>query len=144
MPQAKSTIYVGFRHYFIGGLLTPIIFGVIANIILGLVFPNTWTYTSTMIFLVGIIIGVMYSAKYLKKNFLITNSDMVINYSIMWFIVIQVLFILLPYLLAPIAPLLYLISAYNNELSLTTHVFTVVIEIILFYFVSRKYITKNN
>lgn len=149
MHQLKhsSNIYIGFRHYIIAGLAVPILFGILASILLNYILQlSLGQYEPTIINLIGILLGTIYSARYLKRTFIITNPETIVRYSIAWFIIIQAVFTLLPYILSSVSPLftypLFLAYGGNNYFSFYSVVITL-LEIILLYFVSKKYITIN-
>ena len=126
MTLPKSAAFIGFRHFLIGGLIIPIVFSFAIGLLGGVLFhqpqpPAYFVYVIVGVALIGIWLGVAYSAKTIKQSYGIIPTDKVINTSTIWFSIFTFLWTLF---------------------SVKALTFTIVVWLIqtaVFYFLSKKY-----
>jgi hypothetical protein len=135
--QRKPDWYVAATHYltavFAPSFLVNLVFGLaIAPLI------KDWPEAIILVILNSLIIlviwlGVMYSAKYLSKTYVIENKDNIINSATMYFVVLNSGFVLVRFFAEMI-----------NELGLLFGLTWAIIGAVLFHLFSKKYVREDD
>lgn len=92
----SSNAWIGFRHFIVAGLATPVLLNIILAVLAYTIFPGIITISGvigveTLVSAIGLYLGVLYSVKWLKKTFVISSPNSIINISVAWFIAFQLL-----------------------------------------------------
>ncbi len=124
-------------HFLTAGFVMPFLVKLVAMAIIGALFMSLSFATAYIIQLVVIILsvwlGVMYSAKYIYKKYVITNSGSIIGLSTAYTIVLQGILLIIG------------ISRVNGVSTDTAY--SVILSLVLilsFYFFSKKYVSANS
>jgi hypothetical protein len=122
-------------HYLTAGFAIPFLIHLVSGIFISslrITSPSIVSFIGLLISALSIWLGVMYSVKYLKKTYLITENNKIVMLSTIYFVVLG-----LGYLLF-----------YCITLGLTSNLLfafvTFVVEAALFYFASKKYLQNTS
>ena len=127
---------VAATHFLTAGFVMPFLVRLVAMAIVGALFSSLSFGVAYIIQLAVIILsvwlGVMYSAKYIYKKYVITNSNSIIGLSTAYTIVLQAIL---------------LITGISREGGVNADTaYSVILSLVLilsFYFFSKKYISAN-
>jgi len=124
--KTSSKAFLGFRHFLIGGLIIPIVFSFVIGLLGGVIFhqpqpPAYFVYIIEIVALIGLWLGVFYSAKNIMQTYTGVETNKVINIATIWFAI----FILIWTLFSAGALIFNLVNW--------------AIQTIVFYFLSKKY-----
>ncbi len=146
--KTASNGYLGFIHYLLGGLVFPIIIGLFANVILKPIPQgNTTTYIGYVFGLIGVWVGVWYSAKVLKKRYLINNPKKAANIATVWYFVVAV------FVFFVLASVILNVEQQTGQTSLglgqnadtyRLQLWLSLVQILLFNWLSKKYLTQQH
>ncbi len=146
MKKQSSNWYIAATHYLTAGFAVPLLLGFLASF-LALMIPFFTAGIGKVLFefillVLGLWLGVMYSARYLKKIYIITskNKQRIVNLATIYFVVLRLIFYIYGFLL--IIAKIRISGGIITDLLLNILVF-VVISGALFYYLSRKYITED-
>ncbi len=140
--KTSSNVWIGFRHFIVAGLAAPILLNLILLALGFTIFPGIINLTgiigaSTIISIIGLVLGVLYSVRYLKKTFIISSPNSIINISLIWFIVFELLFTLYPYLTGSVE------TAQSFKDTLTFQFINVIILSASFYILNKTFLKSN-
>jgi hypothetical protein len=134
--KKSSNWYIAATHYLTAGFAIPFLIGLAATFI---VFPLIKLELSFLITIFGIGIrilsiwlGIMYSANYLKKTYIIENKTKIVNLSTMYLVVLNVGYILVQ-----------IIRVGTAGLDIAYSFFSAILVSFLFYIFSKKYIQNT-
>ena len=139
MPAKKQSAnwYIAATHYLTAGFVVPLLGGLVAGILLAALNVNNPTQLYVIRALVAVVLiylGVMYSARYVNKTYVITDARKIVNLSTIYIIVLSVIFIAFP---AWYAASKGLVTSTND---IQFQALNVIITVVVFYFASKKYI----
>ena len=144
MPELKikSNTYLGFIHFLIGGLLVPVIFGIITNPIISVAIKNNSTsmYVGFVIGLIGIWLGVLFSAKLLLKKYVLSNPVKVAGIATTYYVILSAFFSL------ALASVIVKVPGGSEALYQKDFVVNLVLSVIqffVFYWISKNYLSKQ-
>jgi len=147
MKKQSSNWYIAATHYLTAGFVAPLLLGFLASFLTSI----TPLFTAGIgkilfgfIFLVlAIWLGTMYSARYLKKTYVITSESKqrIVNLATIYFVVLRLIFYMFGFL--SIMAKIRISGGMITDFLLNIFIF-VVIGGALFYYLSRKYITEDS
>jgi len=147
MKKQSSNWYIAATHYLTAGFVAPLLLGFLASFLASI----TPLFTAGIgkilfgfIFLVlAIWLGTMYSARYLKKTYVITSESKqrIVNLATIYFVVLRLIFYMFGFL--SIMAKIRISGGMITDFLLNIFIF-VVIGGALFYYLSRKYITEDS
>ena len=147
MKKQSSNWYIAATHYLTAGFVAPLLLGFLASFLASIIPLFTAGIGEVLfgfIFLVlAIWLGVMYSARYLKKTYVITseNKQRIVSLATIYFVVLRLISYMCGFL--SIITKIRIGIGMITEILLNILVF-VVISGVLFYYLSRKYITEDS
>lgn len=133
--QAKDW-YISATHFLTAGFILPLLINLIAGLVLSLLGIKSIVLISiiaTGIWVLAIWLGVMYSANYLKKTYIIRDKDVIAKLSTIYYIVFRFSFIVIGFLSAIELTMFEILFEIVNS----------VFVIVLFYLFSEKYIVAT-
>ena len=140
MKQKKqsSNWYIAATHYLTAGFAIPLIIGVIAGFVIVPFITAIGSEILVMLFVLvisslSVWLGVMYSARYLKRTYIISNPGAIIKLSTAYGVILGGGFLTL--------------QIFMNDVSLTTNLYDLMflgVRVAVFYVASNKYIGNIN
>lgn len=142
-PKRSSNWYIALVHFLIAGLAIPFFVGFIGSLIIAPLFITTSIFGSLSAVLVivfstiilgplGTWYGTKYSASYLKRVYIIEDKDRIINLSIIYLVALPTLY-----------KIYQVASGDLKGLSIVLNFLGLIINAIIFYVFSKKYISKS-
>ncbi|MBI2053897.1 MAG: hypothetical protein HYT36_00995 [Candidatus Staskawiczbacteria bacterium] len=147
MKKQSPNWYIAATHYLTAGFVPPLLLGFLASFIASispLFIAGISKVLFGFIFLVlAIWLGTMYSAKYLKKTYVITSESKqrIVNLATFYFIVLRLIFYIYGFLL--IMTKIRISGGTIADFLLNIFIF-IAVGGVLFYYLSRKYITEDS
>ncbi len=125
--------YIALTHYLTAGFAIPFVIGLIAlPVLLKLLASNgPVIYFTNVIGVISVWLGVIYSASYINKTYVVKNKDKIVKLSTIFLIIGSGSFILIDLLKTKVIN----INAINIAFFIT--------EVIVFYILSKKYIKST-
>jgi lipid-A-disaccharide synthase-like uncharacterized protein len=130
-PKAAANWYIASTHYVTAGLAVPFAVSLIAAFLLTNLIPENILFIEgiiTPLNLVSIWFGTIYSARFIKRTYIIPDSRKIVTLSVTYFVVVGILS-MVAFLYIPQDPIIIAANACN-----------VVLGSIVFYVASKKYI----
>lgn len=136
MKERKKSAnwYIAATHYLTAGFAIPILIGLVATFI---IFPLLSLKSAILIFwfksvlsILAIWLGVIYSARYLRETYIIENRNSIVNLSTTYFVII--------------GTACTLFDVFSGKIMGTVIVYNfiwLVVAAILFYIFSKRYLT---
>ena len=139
MKERKKSAnwYIAATHYLTSGFAIPFLIALVITFIERLL-PALKTAVSTFLFrlivinILAIWLGVMYSARYLKRTYIIENEVNIVNLSTTYLVVLNVVYILFQVFYGKII---------GRAITYTFIQF--IVRVILFYVFSRRYLADT-
>ncbi|OGZ23907.1 MAG: hypothetical protein A2896_03105 [Candidatus Nealsonbacteria bacterium RIFCSPLOWO2_01_FULL_43_32] len=147
MKKQSSNWYIAATHYLTAGFVAPLLLGFLASFltsIMPLFTAGIGKVLFGFIFLVlAIWLGTMYSARYLKKTYVITSESKqrIANLATIYFVVLRLIFYMYGFLWA--ITKIRISGGMITDFLLNILIF-VAMGGALFYYLSRKYITEDS
>lgn len=138
MKERKKSAnwYIAAAHYLTAGFAIPILIGLVATFI---IFPLLSLKSAVLIFwfksvlsILAIWLGVIYSARYLRKTYIIENKNSIVNLSTTYLVIIGTAYTLF--------------QLFSGKIMGTVIVYNfiwLVVGAILFYIFSKRYLTDT-
>ena len=138
MKKKSANWYIAATHLLTAGLVVPFLIGIILALLAYIWVSSTHIILTQVQFQISIIIiypvmmflGSMYSARYINKHYIVSNNVSIANLSVIYLIVLGVLYRL------PI-----LLKGFSYGLALNALAF--IIGVGVFYWASKKYIVTT-
>ena len=146
MKKKSSNWYIAATHYLTAGFVVPLLLGFLASFLASIIPLFTAGIGKVLfgfIFLVlAIWLGIMYSAKYLKRTYIITSEDKsrIVSLATMYFVVLR----LTLYAFGFLWVITKIRIDFGMIMEFLLDVVFVAIGGALFYYLSRKYITEDS
>jgi hypothetical protein len=93
--KQSASWYIAATHWLTSGFVVPLILNILISLVLGLVFGGDLKNKITLIAFVSIIFspliywsGVMYSARYINKKYIIKNSNEIANLATIYVLIV--------------------------------------------------------
>jgi hypothetical protein len=119
-------------HYLTSGFAIPFIMGLVlgipAVILVGKDNIVALTIVTSIIWMVSIWLGIIYSSKFIAKTYIVNDKNKIVNLATIYLIVLGSAF------------RLYNLSSKGLNIAFIIDAFFFVVVIILFYFLSKKYL----
>ncbi len=139
MKERKKSAnwYIAATHYLTSGFAIPFLIALVITFIV-ILLPALKTAVSTFLFrlivinILAIWLGVMYSARYLKRTYIIKNKVNIVNLSTTYLVVLNIVYILFQVFYGKII---------GNAITYTFIKF--IVRAILFYVFSRRYLVDT-
>lgn len=147
MKKQSSNWYIAATHYLTAGFVAPLLLGFLASFLTSMIplfAAGIGKVLFEFIFLVlAIWLGIIYSARYLKKTYVITSESKqrVVNLATIYFVVLRLIFYMFGFLWA--ITKIRVSGGMITDFLLNLFVL-VVLGGTLFYYLSRKYITEDS
>ncbi|MDP2930174.1 MAG: hypothetical protein Q8N56_01005 [bacterium] len=152
MKKQRSNWYIAATHYLTAGFAVPFLLGLLTSfLILNIPLPTRLLFTTGIggilfgfiLLILAIWLGTMYSARYLKKTYVITSESKqrIVNLATIYFVVLRSIFYMTGFLWAILIARVSGAMILNLLLQL---LFLVATGGALFYYLSRKYITEDS
>jgi uncharacterized membrane protein len=142
MTQKKSSNwYIAATHYLTAGFAIPFVIGLIVNAIIAAINLdlNPLSIITLIIKALAIWLGTIYSANYLKKAYIIDNKDRIINISLIYFIILNLGYMIFQIIFIMFTGMLWLDVIHSF---IIYSLVQLVVVGAIFYLVSKKYV-KN-
>lgn len=147
MKKQSSNWYIAATHYLTAGFVVPLLLGFLASF-LALMVPFFTAGIGEVLFgfiflVLAIWLGTMYSARYLKKTYVITSESKqrIVNLATIYFVVLRLIFY--------VSGFFWIMTKIRVSGGLITYfLFNIFIFVFLsgalFYYLSRKYIIEDS
>ena len=147
MKKQSSNWYIAATHFLTAGFVVPLLLGFLASFLASIIPFSTSLIREVLfgfIFLVlAIWLGTMYSARYLKKTYVITSESKqrIVNLATIYFVVLRLIFYVSGFFW--IMTKIRVSGGMITDFLLNIFVF-VILSGALFYYSSRKYIIEDS
>lgn len=136
-PKKSANWYIAATHFLTAGFAIPLIgsliFGfIIAPLLVRIDSVLLVAASSLIITALAVWFGVMYSARYLKRTYIIEDKGKIVRFSIAYLIVLSIGFLLLQIFLGK-----------PGDMDILFNISNLGLRAVLFYVASNKYITYN-
>lgn len=135
--KKSSNWFIAATHYLTAGFAIPFLIGIVANFIL-IPLIKLGSITLLMLFawvvkILAIWLGIMYSANYLKKTYIIDDKEKIVNLSTIYFVVLNVGYTLIQIIIGKIV---------GSDIAY--FLLFVIVASFLFYLFSKKHIQNTD
>ncbi len=135
-PKISSKWNIAATHYLTAGFAMPIII----NLLVGIIFDNPGNIIVIGSWLLGIIAGVIYSARYVRKTYIIKDVVAISRITVLYNVVIYSLLIFNSAVKPFSSGVSELVSDYYAFVAASTWIILAVISSLVLYFVSNRFL----
>jgi hypothetical protein len=137
--KASADWYIATTHYFTFGAISALVYvTLVACVIFLNLSANVFLVLTTMVSPITVWLGVMYSANYIHKTYMVKNKTKIVNLSTIYLLVVALIIMAIPLLL-------------NTSTNFSSRIITFVINVVyltilagIFYIASNKYIKNTS